>query len=256
MRQNLLSLQNQVIKIREINNEIASTLSRIKPMVRASNDTVSNALNVLDNSYSSYGPISTFSKSRTGYTDLNQNKIDKYKMNDSLYKEYENAVAIYQKNAVLMQDESGNINQDNQYLANAFGEDYKNLVSLSEKIKDRIDNSEDIETSFVNTWAASFDNVQKMISNYEKIMNYDFEKAPKEIVQIDGQYENESLRMNSEMYSSILWGIVTVVIVFVTVHFTLFRGYSSRNKFVIILIICSLLFVLRNVYLYISKKSR
>ena len=248
IRASVKTLNEEIEEIVHANDDMHTTLVELRPMITGTAASASSALGALAGANSARGPVSTYEASTAVRTTSGLQRAAGVRENDPLYKEYVAAVKSFDE---FQAAAAGN--EEKPPSSPETSKAYMNLQRLATRIKLRMDPNDSLAQDYDEGWAGSLDDVQSMMASYQSFMDRNRNVSDDSMQTLSGLSDTSNLQMGSSFYNSVLWLVLTVVLVGLTAHFMLFGGYTHRNILVMLVLSVAGLYILYSFYRYVMK---
>ena len=126
---------------------------------------------------------------------------------------------------------------------------YQTLLKVSSQVSQKIAQDDGSNIAYINAWKRSNEQVQGLLAKYQRIKSADSRADPTALAQLQGQLESSSLKHTASFYGWVLWAGLVVMLVGLTMHFSLYGGFANRNIIVMAIVAVGILYVIYNMYL-------
>ena len=130
---------------------------------------------------------------------------------------------------------------------------YQSLSQVASQVNQKIAQDDGSNIAYMKAWKRSSEQVQGLLAKYQRIKASDHRANPTAMAQLEGQLESSNLKHTASFYGWVLWAGLVVMLVGITMHFSLYGGFANRNIIVMAIIAVGILYVVYNMYLIALK---
>ena len=162
---------------------------------------------------------------------------------DPLYGDLQSALSTFQSSVSNGSSDSSTLSSPS----------YQNLLKVASQVDQKIAQDDGTNIAYMKAWKRSSEQVQGLLAKYQRIKAADHRANPTAMAQLEGQLESSNLKYTASFYGWVLWAGLVVMLVGITMHFSLYGGFANRNIIVMAIIAVGILYVVYNLFLVALK---